>query len=109
MSRINKSMENYTRIQSADEIDNIAALKLIEELLKRTHSEYVKALKIEKKLKNKKDLNSKDKTKLENAQETIKECEEFYLSDRFQIFTLGKSLPGQEVIEKIRKQVNAQS
>lgn len=35
-----------------------------------------------------------------------RECELFYLSDRYKKFTLGKGLNGAEVIERIKKDVN---
>lgn len=102
----NGCMNGYVRIQSADEIDDNGAFRLVEEALTREYYDYVCALKRYKKfmnIKKKRRLTKKEKKKVKDAEEEIKECEEFYLSDTYTTFTLGKGPKGREVIEKIKR------
>lgn len=110
MPRNSIKMDGYERIQSADQINNQAAMNLVYDVLKTAYEDYTSALRLVKRMnKLKKEngsLTEKEKKRLSEAKETIKECEEFYKSDTFKAYTLGKSIPGKEVIKKIKCRVS---
>lgn len=77
------------------------ALKLAEEVLRQAFSDYVNALVYIKTCDNKgeKNLTKKEKRKLNEALVVKQECEDFYRSELFDIYTLGQGVDGESVIK----------
>lgn len=77
------------------------ALRLAEGILRETHDKYVRSLKIIMKARESNLTGPVANT----AYQTKLECELFYKSRLFIICTLGKSIPGEEVIATIQEEV----
>jgi len=79
------------------------AVRLAAAILSSTYREYVSALKTIMELRKKSRKTKTDQRLLSYANKTKIECEMFYQSRRFEIYTLGKSKPGNEVIKDIHR------
>lgn len=81
------------------------AVKLAAAILSATYKDYTRALQTIMELRKKSHKTKADQKLLSYAIKTKIECELFYKSKRFEIFTLGKAKPAQEVIKDIHKRV----
>lgn len=76
------------------------ALRLAEEVLRQAFTDYVDALVTISELEVRADaLTSREKKRLAEALRTKKECEDFYRSELFDIYTLGQGVDGESVIK----------
>jgi len=101
--KIKSSAKEPRPVHNPDDMYLDGALELVSKMLTMTYYDYVKSLEEVKKYQSKKSLTMTERRMFLQALRTKDECETFYRSKRFQIFTLGQGMKGDEVIETIQK------
>lgn len=96
---INETSINFLRKQITEE----GAFRLAAAILESAYKDYVRALNKVKTLWEQKCKNNKLEKEWKNAIAIKNREENFYYSRLFEILTLGKSMPGRDVVRKIQK------
>ena len=103
--QLNYEPTNQAILRRPDDITDEGAFRLAEAILKSAYKDYTEALKTIMKYRNEEHIRGYEFLKLQYAYKQKKECEGFYKSNWFVTLTLGKTLPGEEVIKKIQKTI----
>lgn len=99
------SIPGYAHLKE-DELTIEGCFRFSEAILKLTYEDYVSSLKTIKRINSKGRQSKKDRRDLLAAYKMKYECEDYYLSPLYQLNTLGKGLPGEDVIKEIQRRVN---
>lgn len=100
-----KDFNDPVRHLEPDEISDNGAFLLAGAILSTAYCDYVDALTTLKELTAKSNLTLEEQKKYVDAQKEKGEIEFFYKSESYVSYTLGKGLPGEEVIQRIKDKV----